>query len=137
MQWLALIAGIGLTSWQIVDIWRGRQARHWPVALGRVVANTVEKKAARHTRYVAEVEYRYDVGGTTYTGRRLHFGGHRLHRTAEAAEAELRGVEPGAAVMVHYNPQRPDDAALRADVPLGDFWMLLLGIAFLAVGIAK
>jgi hypothetical protein len=92
----------------------GRESRTWPTTEGTVTHAAVSTPAGamRRDRASVSVAYRYEVGGRTFTGRRLRFGG-ALGLGAAGAGTPLR---PGDRVTVRYHPRLPGLSTLEARV---------------------
>lgn len=122
-------------------------ALRWPTTGGRVTLSTVEqfqmlrdddrhrrkrRQRMTQTSYMPVVEYAYSVGGRDYASRSIwadtEVSGNR--RYAEGIAAKYK---PGAVVIVRYDPDKPQRAALEVG---GRWHWLLLLMAVIAFGIA-
>lgn len=123
--WTYVAAGIFsfLTYCFALGIWRGRNqvaaGKVWARAKGEIIkSETVAENL--HTDdddsdCTAAVRYRYAVGTKTYEGDRIAFGdaGHTMRLLAQQIVAKY---PVGAKVDVFYNPKRPSNAVLEADI---------------------
>lgn len=115
---------------------RAADAAAWPSVPGEVVAGRVEThvttersetgRGSSTTRVSFEpvVTYAYRVGGRDYRGEDLRLIAGYSFNAPEEAEAFLEDYPVGAAVEVHYDPDRPADAALELDRPTP--WVFLV-----------
>lgn len=90
--------------------------------------------------YSAVINYRYVVGGQSYTSNRFSYAG-----SSSGSETEAQSIvnqhPPGAQVTAYYNPDKPDEAVLDNSEPsttvpfaaLGVMW--LVGLLVLGKGI--
>ena len=144
---MLLALGGGLTVWSFVAIRTGLAAKHWPTTSGRVLAArltgrlpgqgyTPSPDPDRRGPARPLITFEYVVAGVRYElTTDLHvprFGASRSQ--AQLAAGLLPEYQPGDAVTVHYDPQRPARAELRP----GPLWNQLTQCAFgwllLAVG---
>ena len=109
---------------------KAEETRKWTAAEAVVLSSQVlTDRATPHSppRYVAEVHYRYQFNGQSYTGRRIKRvdGPSSQKATAEAAVAKYK---PGETVTCHVNPAQPDFAILEPDsrAALYSIWFPLL-----------
>ena len=122
---------------------RVQKALTWPTASGRVASTEVKihKSSTRRsgggytntTTYEPVVYYTYSVGGQSYTGRRLSYGGFQAGE--QSARDKIASYPDGSLVQVHYNPGKPQDAVLELDAGSGKIYWIMGGI-FLVLGAA-
>jgi len=109
-----------------------RMAMGWPTVSGKVTASSVEivRTRSNHTTttsYTPAVEFAYEVRGLVYRSRQITFGAETSGSRAYAARVAARYPE-GGAVIVHYDPSNPANAALElASAPA---WLLLAVAGF-------
>ncbi len=111
------------------------RSEHWPVTEG--IVQTAEMKehsgADSGSTYSAEVTYRYQVAGTTYTGDKISIGA--MSASAGYAQGILRRYAVGQKVSVHYSPGDPAEAVLETGIHGGTWICLGVGTAFTLFGI--
>jgi hypothetical protein len=113
-------------------------SQNWPAAAGSVLRSEVGESTSTDsdgdtsTTYHPVVEYTYQVGGQSFTGRRITFGPVTGNSNPRKAQEVLSRYPSGGAVQVYYNPQKPDEAVLEKRAS-GTNVMLILGIVFLAI----
>jgi hypothetical protein len=135
-RWIALIICLlipaGLACAIIAVQWKYRRIRSWKQATGRVetarsVARELRSKRFRmsgsgsSTDYVsdetvrtgnfAEISYSFAVGANTYRGNRIGLG----EPDSAQVVATLKRYPQGKIVVVHYNPENPDECILERD----------------------
>ena len=98
--------------------------RAWPTVTGYVIEARIDTNRALMPR----IQYEYTVGGKTFTGvTDLHipaFGGKA--KRLETADQVVRAYPSGRSVTVHYNPQQPEQSALR----VGPTWDIFMKLGF-------
>lgn len=87
------------TLWEAFD---ALESRKWPTTSGVIVAGSEGDRL-----YRAKVAYRFTVAGQEITGDRTCFG---------AVQRAGAKCQPGAAVTVFYNPDKPREAVLEPGV---------------------
>ncbi len=137
---LAFVLVGGVLIWlTILARRRTAESQRWPTVPGRVVSSEVRRSVSQDadgnssTDYQAEVQYTYSVSGASFTGQRLTFAVQESSYTA--ALDNVQRYPPGAAVAVHYNPRKPEEAVLEVQQSSGNTWMMVAGIVFAALGI--
>lgn len=101
----------------------------WPSVQGRIVEHVVVDKVsgrASHspvTHYFAEPHYSYVVSGVAYQGWRVCFDFSNCDTGSEREDAQalLAQFPVGAEVPVYYNPEAPEQSALRPGPRRGDY----------------
>lgn len=112
-------------------------ANAWPVVPGRVMRSRVEERrggedGGTHRSYEAVVEFRYEVGGLSYSSRQIALG-LRSSGSRKSADRIVARYPAGATVEVHYDPANPSEAALEN--PTGASW-LIIAAAIACFGVA-
>jgi hypothetical protein len=125
---LLLVAAALAKAWEI------RRARAWPSTAGRVVSSRrriVETSSSGEGPgpeiEVAEVVFRYAVGGKAYESDRATMA-HRV--TGEDIEPLLARYPSGATVTVFYDPKDPADGVIERQAPEGVARGCLIALAF-------
>lgn len=125
----------------LLEAWRGHASRWWPTVQGtmlesRVIESTRRTGGLRRgggstTEWTPRVRYEYEVEGVRHESERVDFMTRAGGRSA--AEQELRGLEAGAPVTVHYDPADPSRAVLRPGNGPWDWIPPLMGLLGLSV----
>jgi hypothetical protein len=127
--WLftAFLLGLGLLGLvQAIREWqRARSRLRWPTTTGKVVASTAE---ARWNPELVDywLEYAYTVGNQTYTSKTIGFGG-ALRPRSDKERIELQAYRVDSPVVVYYNPQNPQEAVIKRDIPWSQILILFFG----------
>lgn len=126
---LGLAVWGGLTLWLARQIWLSRRSRRWPATPGRILDARVEFDPWRvqRIRAAASVRYEYEVGGRTYQGRRLRFGG-SLNLDPVRAGRDTARYPRGHVVPVRYDPRRPSRSTLDSSPPRQAYLLLVIGL---------
>ncbi len=124
-----------------LEAWRGHASLSWPTVRGTVLESnlvhssrrtgTGRSATSRASEWTPIVRYEYEVGGVRFESGRVDFMTRAGGRGA--AEAELKGLEAGAEVTVHYDPDEPSRAVLRAGNGPWDWIPPLMGVLGLTV----
>ena len=92
----------------------GRASVNWPTVPG-VVTDVIGASA----RSRPKLEYRYEVGGETFFGRRVAFVRRHTFRPARGLEGYYgRGFDEGEPLTVYYSPDDPGVSVLLPGTPL-------------------
>jgi len=137
---LVWLGGFGLAHFRAAN--KAKAAAAWPSAAGKILAAEIvvdESGAGGEdgtTWYNPVVTYAYEVAGTEFQGRRLRFGNPHCS-SRKKAEAAIAPYTIGSSVVVHYSPERPDEAVLETGKPSPIYLILaLFGLPFVAFGLA-
>jgi hypothetical protein len=90
-----------------------------------------------HARDTAEVRiiFSYVVDGLPYESNQFRFGASGQGTTITAAQQVVGAYPQGSVVTVHYHPTDPGDAVLETGNGDYGYLFLVMGSAFLALGI--
>ncbi len=120
---------------------KGIASLSWPTVEGRVISSGIESAWSRdsdnssYLTYYAAIRYEYTVGDRTYAGDQTKVGGEiRTTSSVRAGRAAARYRE-GAAVTVHYDPIRPEEAVLEPGVKIVPWVLVIFGLLFIATGV--
>ncbi len=115
---------------------------NWPKAAGEVLRAFVyrhERRTPQETSitFTPVVEYAYTVGEQRYTSEKRDFAPYDCATFTERKKAAeiVAALPPGKAVTVRYNPDVPEQAALKVEKPIMHNSVLLFGIANLVMGV--
>ena len=123
--------------------WLANINRTWPTVEGTVrYIAVVPSRSSNSTQpdYYAQVHYGYVVGGKEYKSKRYSIGdGTRvggLYKNREKAREEAQHLFPlRSTITIHYDPDDPESAVLKAGASLSSYWALIIGTAFFAFGV--
>lgn len=115
---------------------------NWPKAAGEVLRAFVyrhERRTLKETSitYTPVVEYTYTVEGLPYTSQKRDFAPYDCATfTEEKKAAEIVAeLPPGKPVTVRYNPDVPEQSALKVEKPRMHNTVLLFGVANALMGV--
>jgi hypothetical protein len=91
----------------------------WPVTTGEV---TVSRMSGSSDSIRMDMEYEYQVGGTTYTGDRITFFEYFLVANLQQQRQFIDDHPIGTQVTVHYNPANPARSVIMRTIPLSQVW---------------
>lgn len=132
-------AGLIAVLWAMWKQLMVRRSATWASTLGEIVRSEVVRTRSgawdsRHTSYEACVEYRYDVGGQTLTGKTIDLGG-TVHTSLQGHAARRCAAYPaGVRTLVYYDPARPERACLER-TGAGPLFFGAVGVVFGVVGL--
>lgn len=109
--------GLFLGPWMTWSHTRSKEMQTWPKTGATVVSAHTKWAWHRYEgiTYQHAISYRYSIGGTTYTGDRVSYGG----RPSEwPSECKARTALPalGSSISISYNPTEPEDSVIRVFV---------------------
>ena len=109
------------------SFYRQHLSSRWLATAGEVLESSIAQDADLNS--IPNIRYRYTVRGRTYPHGQL--------ATTGSYAAKLVSRYPsGQIVRVYYNPDQPQDATLRRQLPL---WVpslqLVAGVRFIAMGL--
>lgn len=116
------------------------EARLWPQAKGRMVK--IEKTGLGtkiigsddYRQYRLDMQYEYDIEGSTHKGDCIVFGADLLVK--DEVDAACEKFPEGEGLMVSYNPQQHDECVLLLDRPGGkEDAIKYVGYVLIIVGI--
>jgi hypothetical protein len=133
-----VLIGAALFAFGIAQRNKAKAAQAWPTAPGVILASGLDQHTSydsdrgSSTTYAPQVQYQYDVMGSTYTGNQLAFGNASYdYRTASK---RIAPYPQGAQVTVHYDPANPANAVLETKAS-GSVILLVLGVIFAGIGL--
>jgi len=115
---------------------------NWPKTTGEVLRAFVyrhERRTPKETSitYTPVVEYAYTVGAQRYTSQKRDFSPYYLASYDEERKAAVvaAATPKGSAVTVRYNPNVPEQAALKVQKPTAHNTVLLFGVTHIVIGV--
>lgn len=121
-------AALAFAGWPIVQSWRSRR---WPLIKAIVLkSKTVGRTQA--TRF--EIDYRYEVGGNSYTSDRLNFAS--SPRRVGLAEKYRKRFSEGSTIKVRYDPADPAQSTIETGIPSGYYFVAAVGLLFVLAGLS-
>ena len=137
---ILLALGIYLVVFSLRSKKKAEESQNWPSTSGAVTLAEVKRSVNRDEdgnesyAYYPKVEYTYQVGGETYTGKRLAFGGVLAQKNPDSVQKTLERFPLGGPVTVYYDPEKPTDAVLERQAG-GLKWGLIVGIICLVLSL--
>ena len=119
---LALFAAaLLLMAWAGYEMHRGLDTLDWPETQGTITSSGVRKEIRREsgsssrqsTTYYPEIRYAYQANGRSYTGTNINIGG-KTGGMEWLAQRAVKKYPSGKNVSVHYRPDNPSEAVLKA-----------------------
>ncbi len=142
---LLLLGGVMILA-IVLTAWKGMCSHGWPTAFGRVVSVEIATgpispmpeadRAASEDSSQPELVYEYEVDGKRFTGNTVQVQGNVQTDRSQRRERELlKRYSAGQAVLVFYNPRKPDEATLQPGIPRGLLPMTAWGGVLFTVGL--
>ena len=130
---LFTLGGLVFIIWQ-QNMISAEFARHsWPTAEAKVIATKINGERA----YNPELVCRYHVDGTDYLLttdlNTPPFGRKRARR--QTAEIIIGEYPVGSKILVHFNPEHPEQAYIRTGPFWNNYTILMLGLILFASGV--
>jgi len=112
---------------------KAQASLQWPSSRGRVISSALNRRQDSDGNQSEEalVVYEYLVGGATFQGKRIAFGG----SGAGGARKSVQRYPAGATVAVYYDPAKPASAVLERSAGGGMFVLPLVGGVFAIIGV--
>jgi len=134
-----MIAGAIAAYLGFRNIFLAKASASWPSSQGSIIASSVESylsgnAGSRNTAYHVNIQYRFAVGGATYTGHRVAYGATDYNDPKDAYEM-ANSYRRGQKVSVYYHPENPKESLLKPGVHASAWFLPLAGLVFLASGI--
>ncbi|HDP24786.1 MAG TPA: DUF3592 domain-containing protein [Deltaproteobacteria bacterium] len=140
-----LAAGIGVAAWGFMNLSTAMESRSWPIAEGKIVSSQVVKKVERYTDsnnrrrnrtiYEAQVRYDYKVDGRSLIGSRVTMADSGSSSESRAQKISM-SYPAGSPCTVYYNPDKPEEAVLKAGITFATLMFPAIGILFAVIGLA-
>jgi hypothetical protein len=109
-------------------IYQSLQSRHWPKAEAQITASVVSRDASDvATRWTPNVEFRYHVGNSAFTSKRVRFLMAPMYQREEATGI-TDAYAVGRGVSVAYNPANPAESVLEPGLPPGTTKQVLIAM---------
>lgn len=133
-----ILASIGfvILSFGATNLARDYRSLHWPSTQGIIMSASMTqiRQFGSHKSYFsADVQYDYQVGGVSYTGSQVSFGGF-WGRSESHARQILDRYPKGKQVAVFYAPDKPEAAVLEPQITDRTWTPLAFGVFFLLWG---
>lgn len=106
------------------DMHRAAAATHWPTVEGVVTESGIQTCGRANMRRIPAVRYRYTVASQNYEGTRIQFGNDGCYDEQDAQRLVDRDYPKGYPVVVHFNPEAPEESSLKAS-RVGDSLVLV------------
>ena len=114
-------------------LYRQHRVSHWMFTAGEVLQSSIEHDSDLNS--YPNIRYRYTVRGRAYESSKIHPHG-RLTTTGSYAAKLVARYPAGQIIRVYYNPERPEDAACKRQLPFPvPLLQLAVGITFIVIGV--
>lgn len=117
----------------IISIPRAFRTRYFSTVKGKITSsevgikalNTAHSPGERVQTFTIDIEYKYQVGDTTYSSTKRKW--HEAQTSfAHYHDVRARRYPKGAEVTVYYNPKKPQQAVLETGFSLGTYIGILI-----------
>jgi hypothetical protein len=134
-----LLTGLIACLWAMWKQLMVRRSARWPSTLGEIVRSEVVRKrggagGSGHSYYEARIEYRYRVGGRSWTGTTIDLGGTVHTSLLGHAEKRCAAYPAGVRTLIYYDPERPQCACLER-TGSGPLFLGAVGVVFAVTGL--
>jgi hypothetical protein len=128
---ILFLVGLGLVALYLAERRNALRSERWPTATATIVSSVIIGRRSNKggAMFEPSVTYRYEVGGKTYSGSRISWGGAVSSSSQSWADKVVSQFPEGARVPVHYDPADPAQSVLDPGARAG---LLIVGIAGLA-----
>jgi hypothetical protein len=132
---LLILLGIACFVASFVQRQKVIQAQQWPTTTARVSRLELDEHAGQDgDAQEVLINYRYQVGGSTYEGRRLAFG----YDSTTSPDYHLRIYEllkNKPMIRIYYNPRTPQESVISPHAGSGVLIGFAVGIFFTVFGL--
>jgi hypothetical protein len=130
--WSILV--LGFDGFMAHNLFEQFESRDYPSVTGTVTHSevTIQHGSKGGTTYGVVINYRFEVGGQTFTSTRLRYNVVSFSNQATAGDI-VEAHPVGAPVQVFYNPRNPQDSLLFTGITGTDFMLTLFLTPFNAV----
>ncbi|MBA3073552.1 MAG: DUF3592 domain-containing protein [Anaerolineae bacterium] len=132
-----VIFGIVLLIVWITSKKKAEASQKWPTVPGLILSSRVDIHTSTDsdgntsTSYKPVVIYSYSIMGHDYTANRIAFGANAFSR--KKSDSIIARYPANQQVIVHYNPEKLEDAVLETQAQ-GGILSLILGCFLIGVG---
>jgi len=132
-----VIFGIVLLIVWISSKKKAEASQKWPTVSGLILSTHVDihtstdSDGSTSTSYKPVVNYSYSIMGQEYTANRIAFGANAFSR--KKCDSIIARYLTNQQVIVHYNPEKLEDAVLETQAQ-GGILSLILGCILIGVG---
>lgn len=136
--WCFLLMSIPLWFFSLNRVFEKHASESWPSTYGEVLSSQVYKRSGRSVDWCIKLRYRYVVGNQVLSSGRLSTSSMSTaacDRDQKAIDARFEPLQPGAKIVVRYNPANPEKAILYKDDLTGLYIFLALAAVLLGGGI--
>src|SRR6185369_10993894 len=122
---------VGAGVWTLV---KSLRSEHWPVTDGVILTAQMKSHSGENgDTYSADVTYKFQVAGVSYTGTKISIGA--MSSSTSYAQGILNHYPVGKNVSVHYAPDDPTEAVLETGIHGGTWVCFGVGTVFALCGI--
>ena len=138
---LSVLVGLGMLAAMVAGMIKKRKAASWPTTEASILKSEVTLKefggdGGGRCRYVAMVEYAYEVDGEAYECSNISGFNETDGFSDESAAQRIADRYPeGGTATAWYNPESPGEALLSIALSVSDFLWLLLPVVMIVMGI--
>jgi len=134
---LILGMAIGLIQDRVRLLQAGQHSLQWPTVIGEVIDADVSQIAGTQTGagWMVRVRYAYEVDDIEFQGDRMTFSRRIGGRTRIQADDELVQYVPGGAVLVYYDPERPQRSVLEPGPDRRAYFGLSVGVGLILIAL--
>jgi Protein of unknown function (DUF3592) len=127
-----IVVGLALVALYFVERRKALRSERWPTASATIVSSVILGRRSNKgsAMYEPSVTYRYEVGGQTFTGTRIGWGGTASSSSQTWADKVVGQFPQGAVLPVRYDPADPAESVLDPGARAGIFMIGLAGLAF-------
>lgn len=129
---LVLFAGAIIFAYGLWNVYWGYESKNWPTTTGTIIISRISG-STRIIGRKAFIRYDYHVDNNRYTSQLVSYTW-KCVDYAGAIEI-LREFPQDKQVIVHYNPQDPNDAVLRTEISGRISWLFFFSTLTMLIGI--
>ncbi len=134
-----LIGGVLQILFFLRIVYQTERSKQWPITTGIILSSEWSSfgsdNADSSKTYKADIKYQYQIDEKVYTSRKIYYGDWISISFSSLVKRIVREYGVGKECIVHYDPQYPSKAVLRATLAPPIYFLLVGGLAFAGVGV--
>ncbi len=132
--------GVSMLIKLVASFRKASQSKQWSTTKGEIISSELDAQTSadeegnRSTTYIAQVFFRYQVGGLEYESSRINFNYGMRTSNIRKQQSIVEQYPQGSAVTVFYDPDNPEESVLERRVN-GAFTTILVSAVFIIIGL--
>jgi NADH:ubiquinone oxidoreductase subunit 3 (subunit A) len=132
--------GVSMLIKLIANFRKANQSKQWSTTNGEIISSELDAQTStdeegnQSTTYIAQVFFRYQVGGLEYESGRINFNYGMRTSNIRKQQSIVEQYPQGSTVTVFYDPDNPEESVLERRVN-GAFTTIIVSAVFITIGL--